>query len=265
MKVIDCFTFNNEIDILNYRLNLLKDVVDIIVLVEANQTHVGNTKPLHYATHKDTTFHMFSNKIKHVIVNLPISTEQVLSNPGIQWKNEQFQRDCIANILDSIANEDDIILLSDADEIPDPARILEIRNNPRDLTIKCFEQDLYYYNISCKINLPWRHSKVFSYKWFLEHEDYLSNLRTSSAEPIPRGGWHLSYFGDIERIKYKLQNNAHIEHNNSKTTSTEFIQECIKKNKCLVGDEFSTTYIPIHNNVYLPPYFSKYLKEYSGS
>ena len=52
MKIIDCFIFYNELDMLTYRLNILNDVVDYFVLVESNHTFVGKEKPLFYQDNK---------------------------------------------------------------------------------------------------------------------------------------------------------------------------------------------------------------------
>jgi len=37
MKIVDCFIFYNEIELLTYRLNLLKNSVDYFVLIESRQ------------------------------------------------------------------------------------------------------------------------------------------------------------------------------------------------------------------------------------
>ena len=67
-KIIDCFTFYNELDLLTYRLNILNDVVDYFVLVEATHTHIGKEKPLFYQENKHL-FEKFNDKIIHVVVD----------------------------------------------------------------------------------------------------------------------------------------------------------------------------------------------------
>ena len=46
IKIIDCFIFYNELDLLEYRLNILNDVVDYFVIVESTHTFVGKEKVL---------------------------------------------------------------------------------------------------------------------------------------------------------------------------------------------------------------------------
>ena len=112
--IYDCFTFFNELDLLEIRLNTLNDYVDYFVLVEATKTFTGKDKPLYYNENKER-FKQFENKIIHIIVDTyPDST-----NP---WVLENHQRNSIAN---GFANckDNDIILISDLDEIPRPELI----------------------------------------------------------------------------------------------------------------------------------------------
>ena len=48
MTIFDTFTFYNELDLLELRLNILGDVVDYFVINEATITFTGKTKPLYY-------------------------------------------------------------------------------------------------------------------------------------------------------------------------------------------------------------------------
>ena len=67
-RIIDCFIFYNELDMLEYRLNVLNDVVDLFILVEATHTFVGNSKQLYYQENKER-YQKFHNKIIHIIVD----------------------------------------------------------------------------------------------------------------------------------------------------------------------------------------------------
>ena len=72
MKIIDCFTFYNELDMLEFRLTELNDVVDYFVLVECIKTHVNNDKELFFENNKKR-YSKFLHKIIHIIVkdNIP--------------------------------------------------------------------------------------------------------------------------------------------------------------------------------------------------
>lgn len=111
MKIYDCFTFFNELDLLEMRFNILNDKVDFFVLVEATKTHSGEKKELFFERNRDR-FSNFSNKIIHIIVDdLP-----EIKN-GDRWLLENFQRDAIMRGLSGCGGND-IIVISDLDEIP---------------------------------------------------------------------------------------------------------------------------------------------------
>ncbi|HZX73462.1 MAG TPA: hypothetical protein VFE57_03515, partial [Cyclobacteriaceae bacterium] len=66
--VVDCFTFFNELDLLEIRLNILNETVDRFVLVEATRTFQNNPKPLYFNENKKR-FEAFLPKITHIIVD----------------------------------------------------------------------------------------------------------------------------------------------------------------------------------------------------
>ena len=109
--IYDCFTFFNELDLLEIRLNVLNDVVDRFVLVEATKTHSGKDKPLYFNDNKER-YKAFQHKVIHVIVDdyPPFVTA---------WTYENHQRNAILRGLTQ-ANPDDAIMISDLDEIPRP-------------------------------------------------------------------------------------------------------------------------------------------------
>ncbi len=106
----DCFTFNDELDLLELRLRELEDLVDGWVLVEACQTFSGKLKPLHYAEHA-ARFAPWADRIVHLICGP--------SQGGwTSWEREAHQRSAILVALESAAATD-LAIVSDVDEIPD--------------------------------------------------------------------------------------------------------------------------------------------------
>ena len=114
--VYDCFTFFNELDLLEIRLNELDSVVDKFVIVECTETHSKAKKQLFFDKNKDR-FSKFSDKIIHIIVDDAPDIVQNSSQEPDRWIVEKFQRNCIERGLTSCA-DNDIILVSDIDEIP---------------------------------------------------------------------------------------------------------------------------------------------------
>ena len=92
IKIIDCFIFYNELDLLEYRLNILNDVVDYFVIVESTHTFVGKEKVLFFNENKHL-FEKFNEKIIHIIVDdFPYKYPNINIHNNEQWKNEKFQR-----------------------------------------------------------------------------------------------------------------------------------------------------------------------------
>ena len=117
MKIYDCFTFFNELELLDLRLKELYNHVDYFVLVEATLTHTGKPKELIFEKNKDK-YSDYLDKIIYVKVNdLPDYNDF----EGI-WEPENFQRNCIVRGLTN-AEDSDVIMVSDIDEIPRPSAI----------------------------------------------------------------------------------------------------------------------------------------------
>jgi beta-1,4-mannosyl-glycoprotein beta-1,4-N-acetylglucosaminyltransferase len=111
MKVYDCFTFFNEFKQLEIRLNELDGIVDYFVLVEATKTFSGQKKPLYFFENCENVA-PFLKKIIHVVVDdMPDPVN------GNRWPLEEYQRNCIQKGL-SNCSPNDIIIISDVDEIP---------------------------------------------------------------------------------------------------------------------------------------------------
>jgi beta-1,4-mannosyl-glycoprotein beta-1,4-N-acetylglucosaminyltransferase len=115
---------------LNYRLNILDKVVDYFVLVESTHTHVGKEKPLFYNENKHL-FEKFNHKIIHIVVDdFPHKYPNINIEKQEQWINERFQRDCISRGIDKLnLTGEDIITITDLDEIPNPNILTQIKNN----------------------------------------------------------------------------------------------------------------------------------------
>lgn len=198
MKIFDCFPFLNELELLELRFAELNDTVDYFVLVEANKTHTGKPKEWVFGPNKDR-YKQYLDKIIYVQVeDLPDYSREDI------WKAENFQRNAIMRGLEGIAEKGDKILVSDADEIPNTDTIKENLSDPHWLV---FQQTLFYYYVNCKLNQTWRGTVMATYGTF-EFPQQLRNYVKKYRHEIANGGWHYSYLGDIERIKYKVSNIA---------------------------------------------------------
>jgi len=270
MKIIDCFIFYNELELLAYRLHVLGPIVDYFILVEARQTFVGADKPLYYEENKhDPRFAQFSEKIIHIVADMPHTQldGNVDTSRGDQWTNERFQRNCIGRGIEKIAadlDDRDAIIIADLDEIPDPTTLHEIKIHHDSLPLGIYrlEQDFYYYNLNSLRNEKWYHCKMLTFQKYKELNISCESIRFLRCDSIPRGGWHLSYFGDPQFIKNKLENFAHQEYNSEQYTDTREIQKrmegCVdlfNRGTCINDMQR----VAICDNEYLPPGYKTHL------
>jgi beta-1,4-mannosyl-glycoprotein beta-1,4-N-acetylglucosaminyltransferase len=255
MKIIDCFTFYNELDMLELRLNELNDVVDYFVLVECVKTHANNDKELYFENNKDR-FTNFLDKIIHIIVkdNIPQTSNA--------WDIENYQRRGIDQGIKQLnLNSDDLIIITDLDEIPDADTLQHIKNTNEINGVYSMEMDLYYYNLNCKCKNKWYHAKILNFGNYNNDPQSVRDWGSVNG-CIQNGGWHLSYFGDVDFIKNKIKNFAHQEFNNDFILNDERILKQIQGNGDLYGRDSGTSssfnYVDIHNNTYLPHKYKEF-------
>jgi beta-1,4-mannosyl-glycoprotein beta-1,4-N-acetylglucosaminyltransferase len=264
MKIIDAFIFYNELDMLFYRLSALYNHVDVFVLVEATLTHKGQPKQLYYAENKEK-YKRFEDKIVHIVVEELIPNAVHISGNRLDdevWKNENYHRNCIDRGIQqlNLANED-LIMISDLDEIPNMNTIYEVITAVRDTTkiAIALEQDMYYYNLTSKQRSKWYSARVMSYMYYVSQTGSSPQMcrMTSSVGCVPNGGWHLSYFGGAAFIRNKLLNFAHQEFNSDKYTNIQTIADKIQT-KTNLFDEVEFISMPISENTNLPPLCSEF-------
>jgi beta-1,4-mannosyl-glycoprotein beta-1,4-N-acetylglucosaminyltransferase len=262
-KIIDCFIFYNELDLLNYRLNILNDVVDYFVLVESRHTFVGKEKPLFYQDNKEL-FAEFNHKIIHIVVDdFPHKFPYIDIGKGEQWVNEKFQRNCISRGIDKLHLQDnDVITITDLDEIPNPKILEQIKNNEIVVDINIIELDFYYYNLHSKMDHKWHHSKILTFRKYTELNITCDAIRFYNCPVIENAGWHLSYFGDGKFIKNKLENFSHQEYNKPQFVDEKQIELRIKNSKDLFDRDCDIIHIDIEDNDNLPPEYDIYLTNF---
>jgi beta-1,4-mannosyl-glycoprotein beta-1,4-N-acetylglucosaminyltransferase len=247
-RIIDTFTFFNELPMLLLRLTELNDVVDTFVLVEATITHSGLPKPLYFQENK-SMFEKFLHKIIHVVVeDLPN-----LPETGT-WDRETKQRTAIYRGLSQLTLEpEDLVIVSDIDEIPDSEMLKVVKEKGIRGGINCLYMDMYYYNTTCKMTDCWKHAKIMEFNKLNQNPD-LNKIRLQySYQYIYPAGWHFSFFGNVNMIRTKLESFAHNEWDNDYYKNPERIQKMISESKDLFERDFvPTVHIPRGTNPYLP-------------
>lgn len=219
-NIFDCFILNNELDLLEKRLEELFTTVDRFVIVEADRTHGNKPKPFYF---KDNLkrFEKYLSKVSHVMISD--------YNGYDSWSVERHQRNCIMRAL-THCNDSDTIIISDLDEIPNSEAI---KNYNVDDGIKSFEMDLYYYNMHVKAVDKWTEAKILPYSLLKQLTP--CGARYAKAPVITNGGNHLSYFGGIESIRKKIEDTAHQEYNLDKFKDLDKIEKAVNEGTDLYG------------------------------
>lgn len=271
--VYDCFQFFNELDILKIRLHVLAPYVDKFVISEATETFSGLKKPLYYEENKEM-FAEFADKIIHVVVD---DTPQ-----GDTHERDTFQKNAVTRGLKD-CTDDDIIIFSDLDEIPNPKKIAEILADFQKDKIYHFAQRLFY----CYLNMEeisgnllsyagefegverkkWIGTKMCSYQLLREQNLQLGELRFPERKEIgirvEDGGWHFGYMGghgekDIKkRVQEKVVSAAHQEYNSRHVLSQ--VTDQIKDGKDIFGR--NAEFIRCEIDESFPDYIREHQKE----
>ena len=254
MKIFDCFMYFDEEVVLDVRLNTLDKYVDYFVIVESSFTHKGDNRNLMFNHNK---FEKFKNKIIYLVYDKqPKGIEVVNENDSEDEKSRKYilnaalrengQRNFIQNGLNKAENND-IILISDVDEIPN---LSEVNFNNISEKIIMFHQDMFYYKFDLKIpNLLWTGTKgcrkkyLLSPQWLRNVKDrkyfsfridiLFSEKKYSSIKFISNGGWHFSNIKTAEEIEHKLKSYLHHREFDQQSLSVEEIQNIIENKKAI--------------------------------
>lgn len=228
-KLIDCFTFYNELDILELRLLELYSVVDYFILVEAEETFSGKKKDLFFKENQER-FRKYMSKIIHVKVSFP-------SNLNDPWSRESYQRNSFMSSLYSLGLSDkDIVMITDVDEIPNASRISYIKEHYDLQTLNKLEMVTYFGNFRNRQVYPkWYHPKVVNWGTLKSRtpEDCRLDFNCQWWE---KSGWHLTYFGSPEMISNKIDSFSHQEYNKEEFKNIDYIKEKVSSGEDLFGE-----------------------------
>ena len=198
MKIFDCFIFNHEIELLEIRLNILNDYVDKFVITEGDMTFSGLPKESHFLNNKER-FAKWEDKIILNQINIP-----ECESP---WHREIYSRNAMVNL--DIFNDDDLIIMSDGDEIPNPEILDQASEWVSDDTHFTFEQSCYAYWMNNLYSNKWFGTRAATYKYV--NNTTVDDIREGTEDEskitgsiITNGGWHFTYLGDESHIRQKI-------------------------------------------------------------
>ncbi len=254
MKIFDCFMYFDENVVLDVRLNTLNEYVDYFVIVESLFSHKGEQRNLNFDI---KNFSKFKDKIIYLIYdNEPSEIKTINSGDTEKEKSikyifnaiyrENGQRNFITNGLNH-ADDDDIILISDVDEIPN---LKEVKFENFKEKLFFFNQEMFYYKFNLKLpNHNWvgtrsckkkylkspqwlRNIKVRNYP-FYRLDIFFSKTKYSNIKFVNNGGWHFTNIKSPEEIRFKLKSYLHHREFEINPLSIEEIENLIKSRKAI--------------------------------
>ena len=254
MKIFDCSMYFDEEIVLDVRLNTLNDFVDYFVIVESKFTHRGEKRDLKFNHEK---FNKFKDKIIYLVYDKEPTKIEIVKpedNEGEKYGKyilnaayrENGQRNFIQEGLLN-AKSNDIILISDVDEIPN---LSEINFNKISKKIFLFKQNMFYYKFNLHIpNLSWTGTKgckkkdLVNPQWLRNIKDrkysafrldtFFSDKKYSSVKIIEDGGWHFSNIKTAKEIEHKLKSYLHHREFDLEPLTTNQIDEIIKNKQAI--------------------------------
>ena len=245
MRFFDCFTFFNELDLLELRLAELDPVVDRFVLAESPFPFTGKPKPLFFAENR-ARFARYLPKIEHVVISdIPNGPETTA------WDREWFQRDALVRGLGDAA-PDDLVSIADVDEIPRASVLAAIKRDPTSaaaVTVLKSELFLYFLNtrpvnrffsdIQAPRILARRYvgkpQKVRAFRVRFSKNPIFAPLQPAAARlralfdfgaplalrVMPEAAWHFTYMGGAEKVRDKVLAYSHTEVATARNTSAD--------------------------------------------
>ena len=205
-QVFDLFPYNGELEVLKIKLHEMAPWVDRFVLVEAASTFTGHPKPLYFEAHRDALAE-FLPKIEHVVI------DRFPKHAAAAWAREFFQRDEAIKALDGLWAADDLVLLTDADEVIDQRALEGFKDDVAPLRMHTFR---YFLNhrldasgaLQAGNASVWRAALLEHYGPSLARTVLAGSL---AASRIENAGWHFTSIGGASEVTRKLWSYSHQE------------------------------------------------------
>jgi len=259
MKIFDCTTYFDEPMLFEIRLNILDKYVDEFIVAEALYTHSGKKKKINF---KKDLYPRFKNRITHIIIENEPSNIIPTKDNNISQSNHstyrlnaakriEFQRNALAKIF-SIKNNEDWLIYSDSDEIPNLHNINFYQIKKKYIL---FKQKIFYYKFNLSLpGVNWYGSKACQYKnlttiselrnikpkkyswWRLD--TFFKKNKFINLKIVEDGGWHFTEIKTPKEIYTKHINDEHHDEFDQTGINEEHIKDMIKNR-----------YIPYDHNI----------------
>jgi beta-1,4-mannosyl-glycoprotein beta-1,4-N-acetylglucosaminyltransferase len=203
--VIDSFTFFNELDILEMRLEILDPYVDFFILTESTETFSGKPKPLYYAENKER-FKKWDKKIVHNVVSGVEATDS--------FDRAFKQKESIKDAIQGFCHNDTIVFYGDVDEIWNPMALKHAAETgllDDETKVYNLEQLNYCYYLNQRSSERWVGTVMG--RWGIIKTNTLAHWRATHTTELPNAGWHFTNMGGADQIRKKIEAYDHQEFN----------------------------------------------------
>ena len=230
--IIDAFTFFNEKELVQLRIKYLNEVVDNFVVVEGNFTHTGKEKNWNFEDILNNELKDFSHKIKYYKMQIDLEKADREKSPnyinkknGRSWKVESMQRNYIKQACEKFS-PNDIIIISDLDEIPSKEKISFIKSSDfKKIAPVSFDQALFHLNCKYLSLEKWVGSVVVTKELIDKYEPQVFRDYKDRISCFKESGWSFSSFGGVRQIKEKFEAFVHQEYNKNEYTNEEHLKK----------------------------------------
>jgi beta-1,4-mannosyl-glycoprotein beta-1,4-N-acetylglucosaminyltransferase len=207
-KIWDAFLYSGETEVLRTRLKLLNDFCDYFVIVESAYSFSGQSRNISDMKFRNAVEREYLGKIKWIII-------QNFDESLTAWEREAWQRNQVKFGLEGI-EINDVIFLSDVDEIPNQ-RFLGHARNIQEGEVLVAKMKQHYYESDFDSIEDWYGTIATKWKENLDFQELriraISHWNLSNLEIVIDAGNHYSSMGDSKYLSQKIQSFSHTEFN----------------------------------------------------
>ena len=234
--IVDAFTFLNEKELVELRVKYLNDIVDCFLVVEADVTHTGKVKKWNFPDVLKNNLQKFSHKIQYHQMKVDLEKAEAEKSPryigktlGRSWRVGTMQRNFLKEAYKKFSSTDDIIIISDLDEIPSKEKISFIKFcDFKIIAPVAFGQALFHLNCNYLHTEPWIGSVVITSQLIEKYEPQIFRDYKNRISCFNEAGWSFSSFGGIKKIREKLEAFCHEEYNKEKYKNEAHLKKCME-------------------------------------
>lgn len=243
-KFVDCFLFNDELDMLEFRLTEHDPFTDYFILVECKKTHSAKPKKL-FATENIGRYERWKDKL--IIVILDDNDIKNIHGCGLEDFSRESALKKVKELLDRgcIDSHTLVSCVADIDEIYDKDKIEELKRKVLEKPHEPFKPlrplfRFHYYSLKVSrpenpVWTPQKRLKICKISNLTKFE--LIEIKNMILTNMNDMGWHLCYFGGFDLVLSKLNTFLHASMKEVKETvsNPSLLEERIKNNEDILG------------------------------